>query len=811
LLNLQNSEDFSNVAATGSASFPASGGSTADAALSTATIHYDLASDSYTITTSGRTQTFSPSDFSAADSNQFIDVFIKTNGSVTDSLTLTRPGTSGPLTYEFVGGAFWQRTDTGSSTTSGSLEAIAYGVATPDMSVPRTGRAEYSVDMLGVEATFGGIFGIAGTGVTQVDFAEGVLVTHGVSTLSISGSSRFSSEARLSSTENSFAGVFRFTDFNQFNGNLQGQFFGPAAQEIGAAFHGVAVTGDVVVGALIGRGATENTTNASVKTPTVNEFFLGDAGRLVATLDGSSGFNTTGTGFSASDATPDALIVNYDASSDAYTLIAPDRSQYFLGSLNTGAKTESLLLTTPANTLDGFAYPTFSNLQSVATQQWFVGVSSNNQTQYTIEPLVYGIRTPDSALPRTGSGDYVIGMSGTAADDDFINLTNFTGFGFLNADFAAGDLTIEGQVRYLEDYILAGIRPRGEASGTFAGSGQISSTANSFIGPISFSGIGDYSGQMVGHFFGPAGEEVGASFHAADDAGGSLVGTFAGGLDAVASQGFPAIAELTAPTSFPFYGTHDAPNGPLGLNNVVGVSYDPGAGAYTLSLTDTSLLGAPVFDVELNAANRDDAASTASYTFYSVTFNGNPYTAVVLDAVPTNPTIALRYTSLAQLIGTTTPNPLLPSDRHYVAFGLRTPSVRMPIGGSATYNGVAVGTGSVTTNAFSGGSPPSITTFYELSGTTSMTVNFAIGAGSFQSTLDLVGQDILSTDTFVFPTLTFDGSLTGATFSTQQNGRSYGGAFFGPDAEEIGGLFDYFQSDSEGTLTDLEGAFVGKK
>ena len=798
LLDLTSSEDFTNVSATGNASYSISGGQAASGSLSSTTLHYDVDQNSYTLSTNGRSQTFEQSDYSAADSSDAVAAYIKQNGSITDSLTLTRSGTSGRFTYEYVGGAYWQRTDENSTSIAGSVDALAYGIETEDGSLPRSGTAEYSVDLLGVQVDHSSVFGIVGNGIAQVDFARGVVATHGFVENPAVGDGSFSSEARISSSSNFFSGTFRYEDFGYFNGELQGQFFGPGAQEFGAAFSATSGSDRVVVGTLIGRGAAVSNANTSLASLAANEFFTADAVKLTANLPGSSGTYDGSTGFSEANAGSDALVVNYDASSRAYTLIASDQSQYFDGDVNHGFISERLTVTTPSGLLSGLRY--------VATGEWFFE-KREGLASYRVEPFVYGILTPASAMPRTGTGDYLVELSGKAADDAFVNFALLSGTGFLNADFLAGTLSINGQVQYTEDYIISG-RPKGVATGAFSGSGQISSSDSSFSGDFALTGLGPYSGAMNGHFFGPDAGEVGVSFYATDGSDGVVAGTLAGRLDASASQDAPTLAELSDPTDFTFRFSHYAPLGTFN-KDIVSVAYDPASGGYALSLTDTHLQGAPIVELGLDEAHRDASANDAAYDIYSVSLDGNPYTARVLRALDSNPVIVLRYTSLVSLFGDTQSSASLPSDRYYAVFGLETPSLRMPIGGTATYNGVATGVGSVRTNAYSGGSPPSVTTFYDLSGTTAMSVDFA--SGQFQSTLDLTGVDISSNAIMNFSTLNFTGDISGNTFSTHQNGATYAGAFFGPNAEEVGGTFAYSQSDSAGTLTDLQGAFVGAR
>jgi len=86
---------------------------------STLSVSYDATSKDYTISVAGRSQTFAPGDINASKSSSSgATVYIKTSGSTTDSLTLTNAGTSGALTYEYVGAGFWQRTVQGAGTVS---------------------------------------------------------------------------------------------------------------------------------------------------------------------------------------------------------------------------------------------------------------------------------------------------------------------------------------------------------------------------------------------------------------------------------------------------------------------------------------------------------------------------------------------------------------------------------------------------------------------------------------------------------------------------------------------------------------------
>jgi hypothetical protein len=195
--------------------------------------------------------------------------------------------------------------------------------------------------------------------------------------------------------------------------------------------------------------------------------------------------------------------------------------------------------------------------------------------------------------------------------------------------------------------------------------------------------------------------------------------------------------------------------------------------------------------------------------FDETAVNGDGYVAMLLKPTASNPTLALSYTSLAIF----RPTPANASDlfdsRMYIAFGLATDTHRMPVGGSATYTGVAYGFGTVETNAYS--SAPSVTTGYDLDGKLTLTANFS--TSELTSTLDLTGKDVQTGALHTFDPFTASGNIQTQTASFGAVGGDFtmGGHFYGPNAEEIGGIFNYFHSDDAGTLTKFDGAFVGKR
>jgi hypothetical protein len=173
-------------------------------------------------------------------------------------LTLTNPGTSGVLTYKYVGAGFWQRTIDNNSGISGSFDAFTYGVETPDAALRRTGAASYAVDLLGVKAYHDGVTSLSGTGTLDADFVTSKITTNGQfteinSSGGLAGLGFWNGEAALASAANNFAGTFSLNVSEQ--GNWTGRFYGPNTEEVGAAWatNDPGETGLHAVGTLTGR------------------------------------------------------------------------------------------------------------------------------------------------------------------------------------------------------------------------------------------------------------------------------------------------------------------------------------------------------------------------------------------------------------------------------------------------------------------------------------------------------------------------------------------------------------------------------
>lgn len=447
-------------------------------------------------------------------------VYKVVDGSATDTLSLTAPGTSAQsLIYKYVGGGFWQHTVAGTSSTDGSLHGFTYGASTPATSVPRSGSASYSIDILGSLAELDAPKTFRGTGLAAIDFAGSSLTIAGNHvTFNADGSiyrpgESFTGTATLSASANTFTGTMRVAS-GRYAGVLTGQMYGPAADELGAAFYlrpTSQTTSDTTgIGIILGRKLAAGTglagltfgsfpvewgnfgsalsyaRNAStgrltqsggtITFNTVSNFAFDSGGTKTLTKDNST--TTFSFGASAKDtATSDAVFTNYRKISGTTT----DELALF----NPGATNTKLALT----------YVSFGSWRTI---------SASGATDVAIvdRTLVYGQKTAFGLVPVTGTATYDGIIYGSGA-------------GFQST---SNTYTLNGTAHFAVDFggakVTASILPILTLVGT---STQFNVAQISFSGDLFAQQFNIYtpsgattSGEMHGTFFGPNSQEIGA-------------------------------------------------------------------------------------------------------------------------------------------------------------------------------------------------------------------------------------------------------------------------------------------------------------
>ncbi len=479
----------------------------------TFTVSYNATTQSYTVSTTGRTQTFAPADQVASGSTDF-KAFQKSSGTLTESLSLTVPGTTGALQYQYVGGGAWERATNNGSTLDFTYNPFTYGIVTPDANLARSGNGFYAVSLVGARQTELP-YAMAGSGSLQISFgsgqiaASGVLTTIDVGTGFIKSLGIFYGAAQLSSSTNAFSGTFSMDDGSRFTGGWQGRFYGPANQEVGAVWYISSAGGEYGAGYLVGRSDNSVTPHNFSLSPLQ---FTEDFPERFAELtfhDNGDGTATSGSSMLRSDGT---LTFNAGASSFNYADTAAGINSTFPGaSLNAAASNSSKAVyeitnsgTTYRLTLGkaGTGNPQIAlNYVSFGNWQQLQNGSTNARDRW----FAWGVRSNAFQIP-TGTGHFDGIVVGKAATVDGGSLYSLGGTSSFDVNFSAA--TFNGSIHPI------GTDLKTLASrdfGTFTTTGGVMDVDGGLTADF-YDGSSHYLGFFEGALYGPHAEEIGGSF-----------------------------------------------------------------------------------------------------------------------------------------------------------------------------------------------------------------------------------------------------------------------------------------------------------
>lgn len=516
------------------------------------------------------------------------------------------------------------------------------------------------------------------------------------------------------------------------------------------------------------------------------------------------------------DTAAQTLTIAYDPASGTYTLYRPDGEKTFPDRQLTDSTTPNIVYGEYVNTLaDGQENLIVTLPPSDATDSLnWVGhgiyfsllQQSNGTFAVEADAFHYGFATAGTDVPTTGEATYSVAVLGFLTEEGQNPILLKTGNpGLLVADFGLGTVNVDGIVDGFD--VVSG-----NAAGNFQYLGDATIGADGFDGTFELGGI---AGTWDGLFYGPAAQEVGASFRGSTgpvDYIGSLVGSSDPGFRNIA-QSFiglndPAsfepflVEELEMVTedgdtiSSNFFFPGPATGGLLGNYNV---SYrDPGVWslANTFTYSDSDI---------------DSARSNDQWTFYGDNdpAGGSIDGLQLLNSGPGNSLIELTYTKLGIWARGGNGGGDYEIARRYAAFGFRTDEADVPTTGSASYTGVVIGAGK---------SEGTDSRFYDLSGSANIAVRF--DSNEWDGVLTLSGQDRADGSTRDFGIFGSQvGVLTGAELTETallDAGVDVGSIFgylFGPLADEVAGgfLIDMDDPARAGHRLDLKGVFAGKK
>jgi hypothetical protein len=524
--DLRASQTFTSDATTTQVSLRTADGIVTGTAQSRSTMQvgYDAATRSYTVTTEGRSQTFEPAD-RRPDRTPGEAVFIKP-GSTSDYLTLvTTPYYGTGSTNRYVGLGYWQRNATANGLQATQFTTFTYGLATAAGAVPRSGNAHWSTDIFGLLTTPGQeLRTVQGRGDFDIDFAGAIFtgfanldefdfITGGGRV----GSLRFRAGGQLGSG-NGFSGNMSYASsrVGTLGGTIAGQFYGPGADEIGAAFQATGGgTGSVLTGALTGQRTppAANAANLSlVNVQSTERLFGSYAGTFSQAREGQAGFSQVNalTGDAQVTITPGGPgTVSLDVGS--YTPVAGDRVADARADYVTYRG--QAVGTTPGPVEVAFYRPDGTGAGIALTYLGFATwmrttsdiTAGQRLTNTTRRHILYGIATPRELLAgRTGTARYdgIVVASGANRNGATYDITGTSRF---DVDFSAA--------RYTGALTMAGTAADGTRRdfGNFAFGSTLNESA---MGQASFDGgrNADPFNVITPAFYGPDGQEIGATF-----------------------------------------------------------------------------------------------------------------------------------------------------------------------------------------------------------------------------------------------------------------------------------------------------------
>jgi hypothetical protein len=510
-----------------------------DAAI---TVAYEAGAGTYTVTTfpagdPPRTQTWTPADRSAAASSTQLAVYSKAGPGGPDTLTLSQPGSTGLLLYTYVGGGIWERVE---SSSARSFDSFVYGYPTANAATPRTGAGSYLVDLYGKVGGFSAYGTIRGMGQLDANFATGAITLAGDGAVegrflsfggtgSIpSGASSLSGTLTISVTGGFITDNYRGT----YTGPVNGSFYGPNAEELGATFRvvnsfGVNGSFNHANGWLLGRPLdTTSTTLQQLTSPRklngINAYQNWD----VVTAGSPSlptGSVQNGTGTAGTGATPyayptgEAYLVNGIAFLPPDKIPAESDARFTTFRVVQGNTTFTLRAYRPGPTNDQLvlSYVSFLDWQrSLPEAPACAGCTGIDNVGYSV---VYGLRTDPTVLPRSGTATYNGLVFGRGAADGIGRSYSMTGTASLLAEF--GSDRFSGSLVPVLTNTTSGNRFTAETlflqGGNIPRVGPIDSGTNALIsGIVTRPGDSRAEGDYSAAFFGPAAQEVGVAFTA---------------------------------------------------------------------------------------------------------------------------------------------------------------------------------------------------------------------------------------------------------------------------------------------------------
>jgi hypothetical protein len=227
---------------------------------------------------------------------------------------------------------------------------------------------------------------------------------------------------------------------------------------------------------------------------------------------------------STSDRQP--LTIHFDAKTGNYSMSGGGRTQLFTAADRLADRISGEARFQAANELGGtdyltlapFSYTDLTPNKYVAMGYWQDNKLDSSDQATKFYTFTYGFGTPAAGVPHTGLATYdtdIFGLLTTPGQ----KARTFEGPGQFDIDFGQGVFSISGG---MQEFDVVG---SGGQSTIYVGGGGTIASSGSFSGVFDYSGA---SGSLEGSLYGPAAEELGASFLASNGYGTALNGAMTG-------------------------------------------------------------------------------------------------------------------------------------------------------------------------------------------------------------------------------------------------------------------------------------------
>lgn len=482
------------------------------------------------------------------------------------------------------------------------------------------------------------------------------------------------------------------------------------------------------------------------------------------------------------------LQVAYNASSNTYTLSLNGESATFrLSDLKSNSEGEARYEQRNADevqllTLVTTPHAGASSNRYVGMGYWQRYLLANNRQNDRFSTFVYGLETPASSAPRTGTARYDIDVFGMTAAPGLEPVV-YQGQGSFDVDFLGGEFAAHSYLRETAVFTGQGVYGGGIE---MAASGRISSGDGSFSGYVTVgSSKANTAGDISGRFFGPGSEEVGASFSASNAYGATAVGSFTGQRGGAAGVNL-RMTDLVFPQRFYPNGRYLWIEKFLDTNAVRDVRQMPLTGNFD-DRTNGNFIFSP------GSSGMAGGSFTAADIVASDDPNFTQYRKIVGDQEvklqlykpgSANSELALTYVGLGRWASQVNHPISVEIQRHHFVYGLATAnSMLTRRTGSARYEGVVYGAGANRTTG----------AIYDVGGTSNFNVNF--GTQTYTGSLVLNGKatgQVLDFGRYEFSGGIFWNGNTGSIIEGSAEIGQINTRFYGPTGEELGGDFHIY-------------------